>query len=139
VPRRLLFHACLVAMPLGTGTLHAQDVDADSLRLYGGTYSTHCGDAKAPELIVGPGTLTIRNGSRQLHTPLRMDSHTSFGAADTSAIPDGYELEFIGDDFSLYVFTDAKGPYMPLEGYTPAAKPIVGDTAMRARFGRCKR
>ena len=130
-------HACVVTLLLASSALHAQDVDAESLKLYGGTYSTRCGDAKAPQLVAGPAMLTIRNGSRQVNTPLRMDSHTSFGAAETSAIPEGYELEFIGDDFSLYVFKDAKGPYVPLEEYTPAAKDIVGVDAMRARFARC--
>ena len=132
-----LSRACLTALLLASPVLYAQDVDAESLKLYGGTYSTRCGDDKAPQLVAGPAMLTIRNGPRQLHTPLRMDSHTSFGAAETSAIPEGYELEFIGDDFSLYVFKDAKGPYVPLEEYTPAAKDVVGAEAMRARFARC--
>ena len=130
-------HACVITLLLASPGLYAQDVDAESLKLYGGTYSPRCGDAKAPQLVAGPTMLTIRKGSRQVTTPLRMDSHTSFGAAETSAIPEGYELEFIGDDFSLYVFKDAKGPYVPLEEYTPAAKDIVGVDAMRARFARC--
>ena len=134
---RCLAHACVMTLLLAFPALHAQDVDAESLQLYGGTYSTRCGDARAPQLVAGPATLTIRHGSRQVSTPLRMDSHTSFGAAETSAIPEGYELEFIGDDFSLYVFKDAKGPYVPLEAYTPAAKAVVGSDAMHAHFARC--
>lgn len=134
--RSTLLRAGLAISLIASPALHAQDVDAESLRLYGGTYSTRCGDARAPELVIRPDTLTIRNGARQVNTPLRMDSHTSFGAAETSAIPEGYELEFIGDDFSFYVFKDAKGAYIPLEGYTPAAKGAVGK-AMTARFDRC--
>ena len=66
-----------------------------------------------------------------------MDSYTSFGAAPTSPVPEGYRVEFIGDDFSLYVFEDAKGLHVPLQDYVPAALAVVGAAGMKARFGRC--
>jgi hypothetical protein len=66
-----------------------------------------------------------------------MDSATSFGGAPTSPVPEGYRIEFIGDDYLLYMFADAKGLHVPLDGYTPVAEAVVGRAGMNTRFGRC--
>ncbi len=109
----------------------------DSLNAYGGTYSPSCGDAAAARVQIAASGLVIGSGSKQVRTPARMDSATSFGGAPTSPVPEGYRIEFIGDDFSLYVFEDAKGLHVPLDGYTPAAEAVVGRAGMKTRFGRC--
>ncbi|UNK48768.1 hypothetical protein MNR01_13605 [Lysobacter sp. S4-A87] len=117
-------------------TATAQDLRPESLKLYGGIYSPDCGNAAAPQVRIAADGLQISASGKNVRTPARMDSYTSFGGAPTSAVPEGYKVEFIGDDFSLYVFEDAKGTYVPLEGYVPSAAAIVGG-AMQARFGRC--
>ncbi|HEY5803801.1 MAG TPA: hypothetical protein VIT90_08935 [Lysobacter sp.] len=118
-------------------TATAQDLRPESLKLYGGTYSPDCGNAAAAQVRIAADGLQISANGQNVRTPARMDSYTSFGGAPTSAVPEGYKVEFIGDDFSLYVFEDAKGTYVPLEGYVPSAAPVVGGTAMKARFGHC--
>lgn len=119
------------------GSVAAQDLRPDSLKQYGGTYSPACGDAAAPRVRIAAAGLEIAHGARTLRTPVRMDSYTSFGGAPTSPVPEGYRVEFIGDDFSLYVFEDAKGLHVPLQDYVPAAAPIVGAAGMKVRYGRC--
>jgi hypothetical protein len=131
--------ASALPIVLSMSVAGAQDLRPESLQLYGGTYSPACGDANAPKVRIAADGLEIANGGRTLRTPARMDSYTSFGAAPTSPVPEGYRVEFIGDDFSLYVFEDAKGLHVPLEGYVPAAAPTLGAGAMKARFGRCGR
>lgn len=123
-----------MTMPM---TAIAQDLRPESLKLYGGTYSPDCGNAAAPRVRIAADGLQISASGKGVRTPARMDSYTSFGGAPTSAVPEGYKVEFIGDDFSLYVFEDAKGTYVPLEGYVPSAAAVVGGTAMKARFGHC--
>ncbi|RNF83089.1 hypothetical protein [Montanilutibacter psychrotolerans] len=115
----------------------AQDLRPESLTLHGGTYSPRCAEASAPRVEIAASGLVVSQGPRRLHTPVRMDSYTSFGSAPTSPIPEGYVVEFIGDDFSLYVFQDGRGMYVPLDGYVPQAEAVVGKAGMAARFGRC--
>ncbi len=129
--------AVLAAMPTAAMTANAQDLRPESLKLYGGTYSPDCGNAAAPQVRIAANGLQISASGKNVSTPARMDSYTSFGGAPTSAVPEGYKVEFIGDDFSLYVFEDAKGMYVPLEGYVPSAAAVVGGPAMKTRFGRC--
>jgi hypothetical protein len=124
--------ACVAALPA-----FAQDLRPESLKLYGGTYSPDCGNAAAPRVRIAADGLEIASGARTLRTRATMDSYTSFGAAPTSPVPEGYRVEFLGDDFSLYVFEDAKGLHVPLRDYLPAAEPIVGAKGMGLRYGRC--
>jgi hypothetical protein len=132
--RRPLLLACiLLAQPFAS----AQDLRPDSLVQYGGRYSPSCQDASAPSVVIASDGLEVRHGKRALRTPVRMDSYTSFGGAPTSPVPEGYQVEFIGDDFSIYVFEDAKGKYVPLHDYVTEAEKIVGASNMRRRFGRC--
>lgn len=124
--------ACVAALPA-----FAQDLRPESLKLYGGTYSPDCGNAAAPRVRIAADGLVIASGAHTLRTRATMDSYTSFGAAPTSPVPEGYRVEFLGDDFSLYVFEDAKGLHVPLRDYVPAAEPIVGAKGMGLRYGRC--
>lgn len=117
----------------------AQDLRPESLTQYGGTYSPRCAEASAPKVQIAASGLVVSRGPRRLHTPARIESYTSFGGAPTSPVPEGYRVEFIGDDFSLHVFEDARGLYVPLDGYVPQAEAIVGKTGMTERFGRCPR
>lgn len=132
IPRFLALLGCLVTLPA-----LAQDLRPESLKLYGGMYSPDCGNPAAPRARIDADGLEIASGTRALRTRLTMDSYTSFGGAPTSPVPEGYQVEFIGDDFSLYVFQDEKGLHVPLHDYVPAAAPIVGAQAMKLRFGRC--
>ncbi|MDI9238602.1 hypothetical protein QLQ15_06695 [Lysobacter sp. LF1] len=129
----------LMVMVCACGVAMAQDLRPDSLKQYGGTYSPACGDVSAPRVRISAEGLEIAHGTRTLRTPARMDSYTSFGAAPTSPVPEGYRVEFIGDDFSLYVFEDAKGLHVPLQDFVPAALAVVGANGMKARFARCER
>jgi len=122
---------------LATAPVAAQDLRPESLALYGGTYSPDCDNPAAPRVRIAANGLEIANAGRAVRTRATMDSYTSFGAAPTSPVPEGYKVEFIGDEFSLYVFEDAKGLFVPLHDYVPAAAPIVGAQAMKARFVRC--
>ena len=124
--------ACVMAAPA-----MAQDLRPESLELFGGTYSPDCGNPAAPRVRIAANGLEIANAGRAMRTRATMDSYTSFGGAPTSPVPEGYQVEFIGDDFSLYVFQDEKGLHVPLHDYVPAAAPIVGAQAMKLRFGRC--
>ena len=124
--------ACVAALPAS-----AQDLRPESLELYGGTYSPDCGNAAAPRVRIAADGLEIASGARTLRTRATMDSYTSFGAAPTSPVPEGYRVEFLGDDFSLYVFEDAKGLHVPLRDYVPPAEPIVGAKGTGLRYGRC--
>ncbi len=124
-------------LALACGVAVAQDLRPESLKTHGGTYSPDCARADAPRVRIAADGLEIAHAGRAMRTPVRMDSYTSFGGAPTPPVPEGYLVEFIGDDFSLYVFEDAKGRHVPLAGYVPAAERIVGAQAMKARFGLC--
>jgi hypothetical protein len=131
--------ACLLALcPLLVVPAIAQDLRPESLVPYGGTYSPDCADTSAPRASITAQGLVISQGTHILRTPALMDSYTSFGAAPTSPVPEEYRVEFIGDAFSLYVFEDARGKYVPLQDYVPQAEKIVGAAGMRARFSRCE-
>jgi len=116
----------------------AQDLRHETLAMYGGRYALDCSVTTSPEARIGAATLVLQHGARRAQTPTRMDSYTSFGGAPTSPVPEGYEVEFIGDAFSLFVFKDGKGPYVPLR-YTDAAAKLLGAASANARLRRCPR
>lgn len=129
--------ACALLLALACASAAAQDLRPESLKLHGGVYSPDCTRADAPRVRIATDGLEIAHAGRAMRTPVRMDSYTSFGGAPTSPVPDGYRVEFIGDDFSLFVFEDARGQYVPLADYVPTAVEIVGPQVLRARFSRC--
>lgn len=131
------FAACGACLALTCAWAPAQDLRPDSLPLHGGVFSPDCTRAGAPRVRIAADGLEIAHAGRALRTPIRMDSYSSFGAATTSPVPEAYRVEFIGDDFSVFVFEDARGQYVPLAEYLPAAAKIVGAQAMKARFSRC--
>lgn len=118
----------------------AQDVRPESIRMFGGTYSTDCHSPAAPKPRITSQALVIEHGARRKASGGVMDSHTSFGAAPTSPtslIPPGYVMEFIGDEFSFHVFEDKAGYYIQPSGYLPAAEPMIGKANMKSGFRRC--
>lgn len=133
LPSLLALPWLLLALPAAP-----QDLRPESLVQFGGTYSPACNDASAPRVTITAEGLVIAHGKQALRTPALMDSYTSFGAAATSPVPADYRVEFIGDTFSLYVFEDARGKYVPLADYVPQAEKIVGAAAMHARFVHCQ-
>jgi hypothetical protein len=128
----LMVAVVALAMPVA-----AQDVRPESLKLYGGTYSTDCGNSAAPRLVISADALAIEHGPRRTASRGVMDSYTSFGAAPTSPIPPGYVMEFLSGDFSFHVFQDKAGLYIQPSAYVPAAEPVIGKANMKTRFRRC--
>lgn len=115
----------------------AQDVRPESLRLYGGTYSTDCGNPAAPKLRIGADAVVIEHGARRRVGRAVMDSYTSFGGAPTSPVPPGYVMEFINDAFTLYVFQDQAGLYIAPGGYGAEGEALIGKANLQRPFRRC--
>ena len=129
--------AAAVASQVAVAPAAAQDARPESLRRYGGTYSSDCGDPAAAKVRIGADALVIEHGPRRTVGRGVMDSYTSFGGAPTSPVPEGYVMEFISDAFSLYVFEDKAGYYIDVGGDVPAAEAVIGKASMRIRFRRC--
>lgn len=115
----------------------AQDVRPESVQLYGGTYSTDCGNPAAPKLRIGADAVVLEHGARRKVGRGVMDSYTSFGGAPTSPVPPGYVMEFINDAFTVYVFQDKAGHYIAPGGYGAEGEALIGKANMKRHFRRC--
>lgn len=126
-----------LVLALGVAWPAAAQVREESLDMYGGTYAADCADPAGPRLGIDARQLSIERDGTRTTTPVQADSFTSYGAAPTSPVPPEYRVEFIGDDFSLFVFEDEQGLYVPPGESLSGHEALLGVAAMSSRFRRC--
>lgn len=102
-------------------------LDAETLKLYGGTYSADCSSAAAPRLRVASDTLAVERGNKRLTGRNVQASYSFFGQSP----PPDYQVALLSDvrpglQMLFIVYRDKSGQYITLDG----------DTKVQAALGR---
>jgi len=102
-------------------------LDAETLKLYGGTYSADCSSAVAPRLRVASDTLAVERGNKRLTGRNVQASYSFFGQSP----PPDYQVALMSDVRSglqmlFIVYRDKRGQYITLDG----------DAKVQAALGR---
>jgi hypothetical protein len=58
--------AVAVALACGAGTAWSQGLDADTVRVFGGTYRADCGNAASARATVQADALVFENGAKRI-------------------------------------------------------------------------
>lgn len=104
----------------------AQRLDAQLLKLYGGNYSSDCGNASAPRLRVVADALMVEQGNKRLTGSNVQAAHSYFGQSP----PPDYQVALLGEvrgeQLIFLVYGDKAGQYITIDG----------DTKVRAALGK---
>lgn len=114
--------------------------EAEALKLYGGVYSTECGNPAAPRLHVAE-TLNVEHGNKRMTGGNLMAAASYFGPEP----PPGYQTALIsevrgGAQLLFVVYRDKGGLYIELMGdplVEKSLKAMLGTTRYKSRFRDC--
>lgn len=114
----------------------AQRLDADTLRAYGGTYSTDCAKADAPKLRAVADMIAVERGNQRL-TGLKPQAAPGFFG---NSPPRNYQMTLMGEVRGRYqmlfvIHRDRQGQYAVIEG-DRQVKQALGSLA-GGRYKRC--
>lgn len=106
-------------------------LDADSIRLWGGTYSTNCGNPTAPRLRVVSDALMVEQNNKRLTGRNVQAAHSYFG----NSPPPEYQVLLMSEvrgnlQLLFTVFQDKSGLYITIDGdrevQAALGKPLLG-------------
>jgi hypothetical protein len=128
-----IFACAISAIIIGAAaTAWAQaKLDPDSFKLWGGTYSTECGNANAPRLRVASDALMVEQGNKRLTGRNVQASYSFYGQSP----PPDYQVALTGEvrgnlQLLFIVFQDKTGVYITLDGdrevQAALGKPLLG-------------
>ena len=92
-------------------------LDAETLKLYGGTYSADCSSTAAPRLRVASDTVIVERGNKRLTGRNVQASYSFFGQSP----PPDYQVAIMSDvrpglQMLFIVYRDKSGQYITLDG-----------------------
>jgi hypothetical protein len=114
----------------------AQRLDAETLRAYGGTYSTDCANAAAPKLRAVADMIAVERGNQRLAGLKPQAAPSFFG----NSPPRNYEMTLLGEVRGRYqmlfvIYRDRQGQYATIDG-DRQVKQALGQIAA-GRYRRC--
>lgn len=131
-----------LACYLASGQVSALDIqEAEALKLYGGTYSTECGNVAAPRVRVIE-TPTVEYGNKRMTGQNLMAAYSYFGPEP----PLGHQVVLLSEvrrDARLLVLVtrDKNGLYVELMGEDPKVEAaliaVLGKAQYKAKYRDC--
>ena len=120
-----------IALVLLAATLYpasisqASPLDPAYLKLYGGTYSANCSDARADRLKVLADRLVFTSGNREL-VAKDIEADVSYWGKSP---PGNFEIALMGEvsperGLLFLVYSDKRGLYIQLDGHPDVLKDI---------------
>ncbi|HKY06686.1 MAG TPA: Ivy family c-type lysozyme inhibitor [Candidatus Binatia bacterium] len=129
----------LVALLIsGSGSAWAQSrLEPDILKLYGGTYSTDCGNATATRLRVVADALMVEQGNKRLTANNVQAQHSFFGRS----APPNYRVALTGEvrggsQLLFIVFQEGNRKYITVDG-DQKVQAALGKTLLARKFHSC--
>ena len=125
---RLISYATTASLIALASPAWAQSkLDADSIRLWGGTYSTNCGNPAAPRLRVVSDALMVEQNNKRLTGRNVQAQHSYYG----NSPPPDFQVALVGEvrrDVQLLfeVYQDKSGLYIT----------VAGDRDVQAALGK---
>jgi hypothetical protein len=115
-PTRSLICATVFAF-VATPTWAQNKLDAQALKLYGGTYSSDCSSPAAPRLRVVADALMVEQGKKRLTGRDVQPAYSYFGQSP----PPDYQVVLLSEvraglQLLFIVYRDKLGPYITLDG-----------------------
>jgi len=126
------------AMLAASGTARAQaTLDADTLSLFGGTYSTDCAKPDAPKLRAVAEMISVERGDQRLAGRNPQAAAAFFGRSP----PRDFQIALIGEvrgglQLLFLVFKDGRGQYVTIDG-DPKVRQALGQALLAGRYRRC--
>lgn len=119
-------------------------LDADSLRQYGGRYAVDCADPASPHVDVTATSLTVEQGRQRMSGTNLQGAVSYFG---NSEAPKGFIVALLSEvrgglELTGMVWTDRQGPFVKLDGapkVRAALGPLVNATFHDCDAGRARR
>jgi hypothetical protein len=134
----LLVAATFAAIPAAAWAQPAGGLAPDAVALYGGRWSTACGDAGAPTLQVRQDALIAESGKRRVVGRAPQTAYSFFG---NSPPPAGFDVALMSEvgkagAMTFLVYRDARGQSVTLDADKPVAGQL-GPDMMKLRYWRC--
>lgn len=135
---RGLIYGAVAALIFALSTpLWAQNrLDAEALKLYGGTYSTDCGNPKATRLTVVADALMVDEQGKRMTGRSLQAAYAFFG----QAAPPEYQVALLSDvqgsQLIFVVFRDSSGQYIRLDG-EPKVHAALGKALLGRKYFSC--
>jgi hypothetical protein len=130
--------ACLfgVALAIAPMPSHAA-LNAESMKLWGGTYSQNCSDPAAPRLRVTADALSVEQGSQRM-VARNIDSAYSFFG---NSPPKDFQVALMGEvrgglQILFLIYKDRSGEYITLDG-DPKVRAALGKPLLAAKHRHC--
>lgn len=112
-------------------------LDADTLKAFGGTYSTDCGNAKLPFLRVAADALIVDPQGTRLTGQNVQAAAAFFGQSP----PPNYRMTLMsevrgGSQLLFIVFRDTAGQYITIDG-DAKVRTALGSAQLKSKFRHC--
>lgn len=112
-------------------------LDADSVKIYGGTYLSDCMNGASPRVTVFADTLVVLKGNKRLAGNKLQAAHSFFGQSP----PPHFKVALLseapgGTELMGMVYTDARGQYLTLDG-DAKVRASLGPTLLSYKFRLC--
>jgi hypothetical protein len=133
----LILGAAAAFIAAGAPAWSQSTLDAQALKLYGGTYSSDCSNSTAPRLRVVADALMVEHGTKRLMGGNVQAAYAYFGqspppdyqAALLSEVRGGSQLLFI-------VFRDKSSQYITLDG-DPKVRAALSKALLEQKYRSC--
>ena len=112
-------------------------LDAQALKLYGGSYSSDCSNSAAPRLRVDADALMVEQGTKRMTGRNVQAAYSYFGQSP----PPDYQVALLSEmsgglSLMFIVYRDKSGPYITLDGH-PKVSAALGKTLLERKYRRC--
>jgi hypothetical protein len=135
---RWLTRGVTVAFVAAGGPASAQGtLDADTLKSYGGTYSTDCSNSTAPRLRVVADALMVEQGTKRMTGGNVQAAYSYFGQSP----PPDYQVVLLSEvrgglQLMFIVYRDKSGQYVTLDG-DPKVQAALGKALLGRKYRSC--
>ena len=115
----------------------AQRLDAQTLKLFGGNYSSDCGSSAAPRLRVVADALMVEQGNKRMTGNNVQASYSFFGQSP----PPGYQVALLSEvraqlQMIFIVCRDTSGQYIIIDG-DPKVRTALGKGLLDRKYRSC--
>ena len=113
-------------------------LDAEVLKLYGGIYSSECGNTSAPRLRVVADALMVEQGNKRLTGGNVQAAYSFFGQSP----PPNYQVALVSElrdslQLLFIVYRDKSGQYIKLDGDTKV-QAALGKALLGRKYYSCE-
>lgn len=111
-------------------------LDADLMKMYGGTYLSDCKNLASPRVTVFPQALVVLKGNQRMAGNKLEAAHSYFGQSPPPKYQVALLSEVSGMQLLGIVYRDASGQYITLDG-DPKVRSSLGPAMLAYKYRLC--